>query len=377
MARVKKYQVFMCSSTTSSTSGCGEHLVPLLGMTRSELETVAAEAGMRPFAARQMMKWLYEKGAASLDAMTDLSKTGRENLSKHYCTGVRQWKDLQVSGDGTQKFLFTSAAGTPVETVFIPEGDRATVCVSSQSGCKMHCKFCLTGKQGFYSQLTPADILAQIYSLPQRPQVTNIVFMGQGEPFDNYDNVVKAIFLLTSPEAAAMSPKRITLSTCGLLPALKRFVNDTRCNIAISLHSPFHDERMDIMPVEKAYAIADVVDYLSGVEAFRDIRGGARREGSHQRRLSFEYILLKGCNDTPHHVSALKALLRRLDCRVNVIPFHPYPGAAYAAPLHADATAFVDRLCACGINATLRRSRGLDISAACGMLASKTKLQTE
>lgn len=346
-------------------------------MTRGELAAVAAECGMPRFAAGQIADWLYKKCVASVADMTNLSKASRQKLDEGWCVGARPHIDVQVSRDGTKKYLFPSGQGGFVETVYIPDGDRATICVSSQVGCKMHCAFCLTGKQGFTSQLPVADILNQLYSLPEREKVTNIVFMGQGEPLDNYDNVIKAINALTSEDGWAMSGKRITLSTCGLLPALKRLVKDSRCNIALSLHSPYHDERMEIMPIEKAWPAAGIIEFLKTCEEFRDIRGGRMRETSHQRRLSFEYILLKGKNDSPRHVADLAALLKGLDCRVNVIPFHTYKGGEFKSPSHDDAMAFCDSLCRKGLNATLRRSRGQDISAACGMLAAKRRALEE
>ena len=333
---------------------------PLLGMTLAELRNVAETCGMPRFAAKQMLDWIYKKGVMSTSEMTNLSKTSREKLAENYVIGAKEFVDVQDSRDGTRKFLFPASCGGLVETVYIPDG-------------QMHCAFCLTGKQGFTGQLTTSDILNQIYSLPEREKITNIVFMGQGEPLDNYDNVAKAIEILTSEDGFAMSPKRITLSTCGILPALKKIVRESRCNIAISLHSPYHEERMEIMPIEKAYEVSEVVKYLKTCEEFRDIRGGRARETSHQRRLSFEYVLLKDKNDSQKHASDIAAMLKGLDCRVNVIPFHTYKGGEFKSPAHADAEAFCELLCRRGLNATLRRSRGQDISAACGMLAAKRK----
>ncbi len=352
-----------------------DNRTPLLGMTPAEMRIVAEECGMPRFAAKQMLDWIYKKGVKSVGEMTNLSKSSREKLSESHCVGAREYVDVQDSRDGTRKFLFPASCGGLVETVYIPDGQRATVCVSSQVGCKMHCAFCLTGKQGYTGQLSTTDILNQIYSLPEREKITNIVFMGQGEPLDNYNNVAKAIGILTAEDGFGMSPKRITLSTCGLLPALKKIVRESRCNIAISLHSPYHEERMEIMPIEKAYEASEVVKFLKTCEEFRDIRGGHARETSHQRRLSFEYVLLKGKNDTAKHASDTAALLKGLDCRVNVIPFHTYKGGEFKSPSHDDAEAFCELLCRRGLNATLRRSRGQDISAACGMLAAKRKTE--
>lgn len=346
-------------------------LIPLLGMTVAELRQVAEECAMPRFAARQMLDWIYKKRINSIDDMTNLSKHSREVLSERYEIGASPYVNAQVSRDGTSKYLFPARCGGFVETVYIPEGKRATLCVSSQVGCKMNCQFCLTGKQGFSGQLSLCDILNQIVSVPGGEKITNIVFMGQGEPMDNYESVLRATEILTSDNGFAMSPKRITVSSVGVLPALRRFCNESRCNIAISLHSPFHEERMEMMPIEKAYPIASVVDMLKQCEEFRDCRGGLIRETSHQRRLSFEYILLKGKNDSRSHASAIVSMLRGLDCRVNIIPFHSYDGACYETPSAKESGEFCDYLNSRGLISTIRQSRGQDISAACGMLSSK------
>lgn len=348
-----------------------QNKTPLLGMSLQELRAIVPSLGMPAYAAKQICGWLYGKCVSDISQMTNLSKAAREAFAEKYCVGAVAFSDVQTSHDGTKKYLFPASCGGYVETVYIPEADRATVCVSSQVGCKMHCSFCLTGKQGFTGQLSAADILNQIYSLPERESITNIVFMGQGEPLDNYDNVYRAIEVLTAGYGFAMSPKRITLSTCGLLPGLKRIVKESRCNIAVSLHSPFPEERASIMTAEKAFPAADVVEFLRSCEEFRDLRGVRQRETSHQRRLSFEYVLLRGLNDTPAHASAVAALLKGIDCRVNVIPFHSYKGGEFKSPSHEEAEAFCQRLSRHGLNATLRRSRGQDISAACGMLAAR------
>lgn len=347
----------------------------LLGMNVDEFETLASDAGAPRYAARQLCEWLYGKKVGSIDAMTSLSKAFRKSLSDKFDIGLKPNVDCQVSSDGTKKYLFPASCGGLVETVFIPSGDRGTVCVSSQVGCKMHCSFCLTGRQGFGGQLDAGDILNQLFSLPEREKVTNIVFMGQGEPLDNYDNVLKAIDILTSEKMCAMSPGRITLSTCGILPALKRLVDDAKCNIAVSLHSPFHEERMKIMPVEKAFPAKDIVDFLKTCEEFKALKHGESRSTSHQRRLSFEYVLLRCVNDTDAHVKALAALLDGLDCRVNVIPYHSYAGGLYKSPSYDEVEDFCLKLNKRHVRATMRRSRGKDISAACGMLAARRKTE--
>lgn len=348
-------------------------LKPLLGKDVAELKEVAAQFGLPKYTAGQIAGWLYDRKVRTIAEMTNLSKAARESLSQCYAVGCSDSIDEVKSEDGTCKYLFPASGEGYVETVYIPEGERATVCVSSQAGCKMHCAFCLTGKGGFKSQLSVSEILNQYYSLPGRDSITNIVFMGQGEPLDNYDSVRRAIEILTSDKGFAMSPRRITLSTCGVLPKLRMLVRDSNVNIAISLHSPFHAEREEIMAIEKAYPIEDVVKFLKSCEEFRDTRGKEVRTTSHQRRLSFEYVLLRGKNDTAAHVNGLVSLLKGLDCRVNVIPLHTYKGCTFSAPTQEDCEHFCRSLNGRGLNATMRRSRGKDIYAACGMLASKRR----
>ncbi len=351
----------------------GDGLNALLGMDIGALRRVAEECGMPRYAARQMSDWMYGKRVLTIDGMTNLSKRSRAALSERYELGARPYADVRVSRDGTRKYLFPARCGGYAETVFIPEGKRATLCVSSQVGCKMGCVFCLTGRQGFGGQLTVCDILNQVVSVPESGRITNIVFMGQGEPMDNYGQVLAAIRILTSEEGFAMSPKRITVSTAGVLPALERLCEESRCNIAVSLHSPFHLERMEMMPVEKACPASAVVEALKRREEFRDCRGGRPRATSRQRRLSFEYVLLKGRNDTLSHAVSVASLLRGLDCRVNVIPFNGYEGAGFAPPSAGDAATFCGYLKRRGVNATVRKARGADISAACGMLVAEAQ----
>ena len=299
--------------------------------------------------------------AESVDDMTDISKANREKLKTSYCIGCMPPVDSQCSVDGTVKYLFPTASGKYVETVFIPEDDRATLCVSSQVGCKMNCLFCQTGKQGFEGNLTVTEILNQIYSLPERDKLTNIVFMGQGEPMDNLDNVLKATEVLTADYGYAWSPKRITVSSVGVKNKLKRFVEESQCHVAVSLHSPYHEERAMLMPAEKAFAIADVVELMRGYDF------------SHQRRLSFEYIVFGGLNDSPAHLREIVKLLRGLDCRINLIRFHQIPGVNLHGADETRMEAMRDYLTAHGIFTTIRASRGQDIYAACGLLSTARK----
>ena len=334
---------------------------PLLGKSLAELKEVAKSLGMPAFAGGQMAKWLYVKHVMDIDGMTDISKGNRELLKERYAIGCMPPAESQRSVDGTVKYLFPTSSGKFVETVYIPDNDRATLCVSSQVGCKMNCLFCQTGKQGFEGNLTTADILNQIYSLPERDKLTNIVFMGQGEPMDNLDNVLKATGALTADWGYAWSPKRITVSSVGVKSKLKRFIEESECHVAISLHSPIHEQRAMLMPAEKAMPIADVVEMLRNYDF------------SHQRRLSFEYIVFGGVNDSPMHAREIIKLLKGLDCRINLIRFHQIPGVDLHGADDSRMEAFRDYLTGHGVFTTIRASRGQDIYAACGLLSTARK----
>ena len=340
----------------------------LLGLTTAELKQVALELGMPAFTGGQIAKWLYEKGVMSIDEMTNLSKANRERLAAEYCVGAMSPIDCQKSVDGTIKYLFpvittgqSGNSGLFVETVFIPDGDRATLCVSSQVGCKMNCLFCQTGKQGFEGNLTAADILNQIYALPERDLLTNVVFMGQGEPMDNLDNVLKTTEILTAADGYAWSPKRITVSSVGVKNKLKRFLDESQCHVAISMHSPLHDQRLSLMPAEKAMNISDVVELLK------------QYDFTHQRRCSFEYICFSGLNDTLEHGREIVRLVKGLECRVNLIRFHQIPNVDLPGANLNRMEQLRDYLTANGVFTTIRASRGQDIFAACGLLSTEKK----
>ncbi|MCR4994884.1 MAG: 23S rRNA (adenine(2503)-C(2))-methyltransferase RlmN [Bacteroidales bacterium] len=342
---------------------------PLLGMMPNELKNVAAEVGAPAFAARQMAQWIYQKGVTAIDGMTNLSRAVRERLNERYEVGLTPPVAAQHSLDGTAKYLFPTRSGQRVETVFIPDAERGTVCVSCQVGCKMACQFCMTGRQGFQGNLTVTDILNQIYALPERDRLTNIVFMGQGEPMDNLDAVLPATELLMADYGWAWSPRRITVSTVGLRKGLKRFLDESPCHLAISLHNPFHDERAAIMLAERSYALSEMLELLR------------QYDWTGQRRLSFEYIIFGGNNSekgngTERHARELVRLLGQTECRVNLIRWHVLPGEEH---LHeADSqhmTAFRDYLTHHGVRCTIRASRGQDIDAACGLLNTKDKQQ--
>ena len=346
----------------------------LLGLTLAELKGIVSELGMPAFTAKQVAQWLYVKHVGSIDEMTNISKQNRELLSERYEIGAMPPADFQRSKDGTIKYLFpvccdsaatnnendnnTEVAERFVETVFIPDGDRATLCVSSQVGCKMNCLFCQTGKQGWHGNLTTADILNQIYVLPERDRLTNIVFMGQGEPMDNLDSVMNACDVLTSDWGFAWSPKRITVSSVGIKGKLKRFLDESECHIAISLHSPLHEQRLSLMPAEKAMPIAEIVSLLK------------QYDFSHQRRCSFEYICFGGMNDSMTFAREILQLLEGLECRVNLIRFHEIPGVALPSSDERRMESLRDYLTHHGVMTTIRASRGQDILAACGMLST-------
>lgn len=345
----------------------------LLGLTLGQLRDVAASLSLPAFVGKQMADWLYAKKVADIADMTNLSKEARRRLGEAYEVGATPPVESHKSQDGTVKYLYRTREGHYVETVYIPDGKRATLCVSCQVGCKMGCAFCMTGRQGFVAQLSAGDILNQIYSLPERDTLTNIVFMGQGEPFDNLDNVLRATEVLTADWGYAWSPKRITVSTVGLAKGLVRFLDESRCNLAVSLHHPLPEIRRELMPAEKAFSIKDVVEVLRGYDFCR--RSLTPTDAPKQRRLSFEYIVFEGVNDTLRHAAALIELLRGLDCRVNLIRFHDIPDT----PLHGvsddQMIRLRDYLTGHGVFTTIRASRGQDIMAACGLLS--TAKQTE
>ena len=333
----------------------------LIGMTSSELKEAVRTLGMPAFTGGQIARWLYLQHVADIDAMTNISKQNRERLKDHYTVGTMLPIDCQRSKDGTVKYLFPTASGKFVETVFIPDGERGTLCVSCQVGCKMNCLFCQTGKQGWEGDLTAADILNQIYSLPERELLTNVVFMGQGEPMDNLDAVLRATEILTADDGYAWSPKRITVSSVGVKNKLKRFLDESQCHVAISMHSPLHEQRRQLMPAEGQMTIEEVVALLR------------QYDFTHQRRCSFEYICFGGLNDTMVHAREIVKLVEGLECRVNLIRFHPIPGVDLPGADEQSMEHLRDYLTAHGVFTTIRASRGQDIFAACGLLSTAKK----
>lgn len=336
----------------------------LLGRTWGEVQQIVKNLGMPKFAAKQITSWLYDKKVTSIDEMTNLSLKHREALKSGYEVGASAPVEEMRSVDGTVKYLFRTPSNNYIEAVYIPDDDRATLCVSSQVGCKMNCKFCMTGKQGFTANLTANQILNQIFSIPERDTLTNVVFMGMGEPFDNPDEVLKVLEILTSEYGYNWSPKRITVSSVGLKKGLERFMNESECHLAISMHTPLPSQRKELMPAEKAFSITEIVDILRNYDF------------SKQRRLSFEYIVFKGVNDSLIYAKEIVKLLRGIECRINLIRFHAIPGVDLEGADLETMTVFRDYLTQHGVFATIRASRGEDIFAACGML-STAKQQKE
>ena len=332
---------------------------PLFGLTLSQLTDLVLAEGLPKFAAKQIADWLYKKDIESIDQMTNLSIDARNKLKEKYRIGLVKPSSVAESADGTKKYLFTTESLKFVEAAYIPDNDRATLCVSSQVGCKMGCLFCMTGKQGFQGNLSAGEIVNQLRSIPERHKVTNIVYMGMGEPLDNLDNVLGSLDILTADWGMAMSPRRITVSSIGVKPAMIKFLELSQCHLAISLHNPFDEERKALMPIENVYPIQDVVDEIRNYDF------------SGQRRVSFEYIMFEGLNDTPVHVKGMVKLLKNLNCRVNLIRFHPIPNSPLKGSADEQVFKFRDALTAKGIFTTIRASRGLDIQAACGLLSTK------
>jgi 23S rRNA (adenine2503-C2)-methyltransferase len=330
----------------------------LYGKTHEELSAVAKAASLPPYAAKQIAGWLYRRGAPEISGMTDLSLSSRSILEKEFETGLTPPSSVAAGSDGTRKYLFPVSNSRFIETAYIPDRDRATVCLSVQSGCRMGCRFCMTARQGFQGNLTTNEILNQFRSLPEHALLTNIVFMGMGEPLDNLDEVLRSLDILTSEWGYAWSPTRITVSTIGITGKIEEFLSKSRCHLAVSLHSPFDEERQRLMPAQKAHPVKEILDTIKGFDFGR------------QRRVSFEYIVFRGLNDTPAHVKELARILNGIRCRINLIRFHAIPGSEFSSPGLSEMEAFRDSLAAKGITTTIRASRGQDINAACGLLST-------
>ncbi len=320
----------------------------LFGKSLSDLQEIVGELRLPGFTAKQITNWLYQKDIDSIDDMSNLSKNARLLLSDKYVFGLTPYTRV-----------FKTAGDQFIETAYIPEENRNTLCVSSQAGCKMRCLFCMTGKQGFQANLTAGEILNQVRSLPEKDSLSNLVFMGMGEPLDNPDAVLKSLEILTAEWGYGWSPKRITVSTIGVIPAMKQFIENSNCHLAVSLHTPFEAERRMLMPVSHVYTAKEIVDTLKSYDFGR------------QRRVSFEYIIFNGLNDTPKHIKELLRLLDGLKCRINLIRFHPIPNTPLEGTNEVRLQAFKEALNNKGITTTIRASRGQDIDAACGLLSTK------
>ncbi|MBR4506889.1 MAG: 23S rRNA (adenine(2503)-C(2))-methyltransferase RlmN [Bacteroidales bacterium] len=333
----------------------------LLGQTLPELQALCMAEGFPKFTAKQICDWLYKKRVEDIDSMTNLSLAQRARLNEIAYIGRETPVHCAVSKDGTKKYLFPVLDGHYIEAVYIPDDDRATLCVSCQVGCKMGCRFCVTGQQGFHGNLSAGDILNQLFSIPEYESLTNVVFMGMGEPMDNLDAVLAATQAMTADWGLGWSPKRITVSTVGIIPGLKRFLDESQCHLAVSLHNPVPQERLQMMPVQKAFPLNQVLALLR------------EYDWSGQRRLSFEYTMFRGENDDLQHAQRLVDTLRGLDCRVNLIRFHESPEAPYKTSMPTAIKDFQEYLNRHGVICTLRASRGQDIDAACGLLAGRQK----
>ena len=337
---------------------------PLFGKTLDQLQGVVKELGLPRFTAKQLADWLYKKNVTSITEMSNLSKSTQSLLAEVYDIGLTPHSLVSTSADGTKKYLFPVKNNRFIEAAYIPDSpdsyrERATLCVSSQVGCRMGCRFCMTALQGFQSNLTTGEIINQIRSLPERDKLSNIVYMGMGEPFDNYQNVMQSLEILTSDWGFAMSPRRITVSTIGIVGAMTKFLDNSECHLAVSLHTPFDEERRMLMPVQNNHPIEEVLKVIRNYNLGR------------QRRVSFEYIMFKDLNDTPRHIKQMARILNGIRCRINLIRFHPIPDAPYQSSDDKTIEEFRNALNKKGIRTTLRVSRGQDIEAACGLLSTQ------
>ncbi|WP_282036317.1 23S rRNA (adenine(2503)-C(2))-methyltransferase RlmN [Saccharicrinis aurantiacus] len=335
----------------------------LFGKTLNEIKDICKELGMPAFVAKQLADWLYKKKVSEFDSMVNISKKNRAILSEQYIIGLTNYNKVQESVDGTKKYLFTTVSNQFIEAAYIPSENRKTLCVSSQVGCKMGCLFCMTGKQGFQKNLTTGEILNQMVSIPETDELTNLVYMGMGEPMDNIDEVMKSLEIITSDWGFAWSPRRINVSTIGVIPAMRKFIEESEAHLAISLHSPYNEQRKELMPIENVYPIEQVMDTLKEYDFGR------------QRRISFEYIMFDGVNDSPEHAKELVRLMSGVNARINLIKFHPIPDTPLTGSSDVVMEHFKEVLEQKKVITTIRKSRGEDIYAACGLLSTKKMLE--
>ncbi len=338
----------------------------LFGKTLEELKSIVKELGFPAFTAKQIADWLYKKKIANIDDMLNISKKNRELLKSKYTIGLSAFDNVQESVDGTKKYLFhTENVNQFIESAYIPSENRKTLCVSSQVGCKMGCLFCMTGKQGFQKNLTAGQILNQMVSISESDELTNLVYMGMGEPMDNINEVLKSLEIITAEWGFAWSPRRVNVSTIGVIPAMRQFIEESECHLAISMHSPYNDQRKELMPIENVYPIEQVIETLKEYDFGR------------QRRISFEYIMFEGVNDSIEHAKELVRLVDGLKSRVNLIKFHPIPDTPLNGSSHETMERFKEVLEKKRVITTIRKSRGEDIYAACGLLSTKKLLKED
>lgn len=345
----------------------------LLGLGRDALGGFFAELGEKPFRTNQVLQWIHQQGISDFGQMTNLSKALRDRLVE--IADVRAPEVLldQLAQDGTRKWLLRLDDGNCIETVFIPEDDRGTLCVSSQVGCSLNCSFCSTARQGFNRNLSSAEIIGQLWvankALGRDPKgdriVTNVVMMGMGEPLLNFDAVVTAMRLMLDDLAYGLSKRRVTLSTAGLVPGIDRLRKECPVSLAVSLHAPTDALRNELVPLNKKYPIRELLDACKRYT-----------EGEPRRRVTFEYVMLSGINDSIEHARLLAGLLRDIPAKVNLIPFNPFPETAYARSPQAVIDRFRDVLLKAGLMTVTRKTRGDDIDAACGQLAGRVKDRT-
>lgn len=340
---------------------CNKNMTDIKDLLKEELIKELNSLDIEKFRAEQVLNWVYKKFIYDFDKMSNLSAAAKDALKgKFYISVLELIKEL-VSEDGTIKFLFGLQDGETIESVFIPSKNTSTVCVSSQAGCKFGCEFCASGKNGFVRNLSPSEMVNQVLFLKQRKlELTNVVFMGMGEPFDNYDNVLKAVRILNAPYGLNIGQRKITISTCGIIPGIKRLAGeDLQVELSISLHGTNDEARSALMGVNRRYPIKELMaacrEYIKETN----------------RQVTFEYVLINGVNDSPKDAEALAKLLRGMIAKVNLIPFNPVEGLEYAAPLPAAVKAFKGMLDKKGAASVIRTTRGRDIAAACGQLRLK------
>ena len=334
----------------------------LFGKNLNDITSICKRVKIGKGTAKELFRYIYRKGESDFSKMDLLSEKARGILSENFQITTTSFIDVQTSIDGTKKYLFKYGENKFVETAYIPETDRATLCISCQMGCKMGCSFCFTAKQGFQCDLSVAEIINQLHSIPERNKVTNIVFMGMGEPFDNIENIFSAIEILSDHNGYSLAQTRITVSTIGIIPGMKRLLETTACKLAISLHNPISEERRSIMPVEKVHTIDKIKIFLQTL---------AKKD---QQRVFFEYIVFNNLNHSDNHAEQLANILEGLACKINLIKYNTAPDSEFTSPTDDIIEAFQKKLINKGIVTTYRRSRGEDIFAACGLLSTKSKI---